>query len=132
MKLMNYEQPTPIQKHSIPISRDGRDVMCCAQTGSGKTMAFLLPAFAGHLKPRKSGHNAKTQAVEPCALVLAPTRELASQIFEEALKIANRSGATCACIYGGAKLRPQLLELADGADLLVATPGRLIDLIERG
>eukprot|EP01137_Pigoraptor_chileana_P025979 Opistho-2@96294 len=136
IKLANYTTPTPVQKYSIPIVGGGRDLMACAQTGSGKTAAFLVPILSQLFKegppppqPRGYGRRAKQF---PDALVLAPTRELASQIYDEARKFAYRSYARPCVVYGGADIGQQLRELERGCHLLVATPGRMIDMIERG
>ena len=131
--LCGYTKPTPVQKYSVPIGVAGRDLMACAQTGSGKTAGFLFPIimsmirYGGHAPPE----NARRR-VYPEALVLAPTRELASQIHEEARRFTYCSGIATVVVYGGAEVREQLKEIDRGADLLVATPGRLVDLIERG
>jgi len=131
IRLCKYSNPTPVQKYSIPVTMEGRDVMCCAQTGSGKTAAFLLPLFAARINPEPPWLSENGTCL-PQGLVLAPTRELACQIHVEALKFSNRSNFRSVCVYGGAALKSQLKELALGADLLVATPGRLIDLLTRG
>jgi ATP-dependent RNA helicase DDX3X len=134
INLCGYTTPTPVQKHAIPIAVAGLDVMTCAQTGSGKTAAFLLPLLARKLKVRpvdqKFGED--DSACLPIALVMAPTRELAQQIHGEATKFCNRSPFCTVVVYGGSPLKPQLLELSKGTDLIVATPGRLIDMMERG
>ncbi|CAE8621931.1 unnamed protein product [Polarella glacialis] len=128
-----YERPTPVQKHAIPIVVGGRDLMACAQTGSGKTCAFMVPCIEALLR---SGPPAEVKGrgrppPMPCALVLAPTRELAAQIHEESLKFAYNTGIQSRLIYGGADIREQLRELGKGTDILVATPGRLSDFIGR-
>jgi ATP-dependent RNA helicase DDX3X len=131
--LCGYTKPTPVQKYSVPIGLAGRDLMACAQTGSGKTAGFLFPIIMCML--RNGGQNPPDNSrrrMYPDALVLAPTRELASQIHEEAKKFTYRSGIASVVVYGGADVREQLREIEKGADLLVATPGRLVDLIERG
>lgn len=131
-----YDIPTPVQKYSIPIGLEGRDMMACAQTGSGKTGGFLFPTLAMML--RKGGSEIKEESmgrrpkIYPSALVLAPTRELASQIYDEARKFCYCTGIAPVVIYGGAEVGRQLRELEKGCDMLVATPGRLVDLIERG
>ncbi|KAL0213407.1 hypothetical protein RCL1_007033 [Eukaryota sp. TZLM3-RCL] len=129
-----FEKPTPVQKYSIPVALAKRDLMSCAQTGSGKTAAFLIPVIADlinnpALVSQQFGSRA---ASSPSCLVLAPTRELASQIHNECRKFAYRTGLKSSCIYGGTHIGPQLQELARGCDILVATPGRLIDVCERG
>eukprot|EP00613_Pedinella_sp_CCMP2098_P075128 CAMPEP_0171923748 /NCGR_PEP_ID=MMETSP0993-20121228/22419_1 /TAXON_ID=483369 /ORGANISM="non described non described, Strain CCMP2098" /LENGTH=565 /DNA_ID=CAMNT_0012561849 /DNA_START=29 /DNA_END=1723 /DNA_ORIENTATION=+ len=131
---MGYSVPTPIQKHAVPLALDGRaDLMCCAQTGSGKTCAFLLPSIA--LIATSGGLpllSARETPARPRVLVLAPTRELAIQIQVEAMKLTFGSAYFASVVYGGASARGQLEELAQGVDVLVATPGRLSDFLERG
>jgi ATP-dependent RNA helicase DDX3X len=141
-----YTRPTPVQKHSIPIIQAGRDLMACAQTGSGKTAAFLLPTIDLMLRegpPTIAASGGRTgggggssflnasRKAYPVTLVLAPTRELASQIFEESRKFCFKTGIRPVVVYGGADVRMQFRELEKGCDLLVATPGRLMDLIDR-
>ena len=121
-----YTTPTPIQARAIPPALAGRDLLGSAQTGTGKTAAFALPLIdrlaAG---PRPAGRRAR-------ALILAPTRELAAQI-EESLRVYGRgAGLRHAIIYGGVKQARQVRQLASGADVVVATPGRLLDLMEQG
>ena len=131
--LMNYTRPTPIQKHAVPLALVGCDLMCCAQTGSGKTFAFLLPVCSalGTGDRRSSAAPGAAQAAPQC-VVMAPTRELASQINLEAEKLTNRSGLRAVVVYGGADQKKQIRELAYGCDIIVATPGRLTDFLERG
>jgi len=132
VKLANYTCPTPVQKWAVPIIHAGRDIMSCAQTGSGKTAAFLMPMLSQIFhNPGKitKGHQRRTY---PLALVLSPTRELASQIYTEARKFAYRSKVRPCVIYGGADSGEQMRELSRGCHLLVATPGRLVDFLERG
>lgn len=134
-QLCGYAKPTPVQKYSCPIGDAGRDLMACAQTGSGKTAGFLFPIIMAMLRnggrepPEGAGGRRR---VYPEALVLAPTRELAQQIHEEGRRFTYRTGIASVVIYGGAEVREQLRQLGRGCDLLVATPGRLVDLIERG
>ena len=131
LKLAQYSSPTPVQKYSIPIVTAGRDLMACAQTGSGKTAAFLFPILSQTFKhgvaPRRK--NVYAQTVYPTALILAPTRELAMQIHEEARKFCYRSWVIPQVCYGGQPIGNQVRELSRGCDLLVATPGRLVDLM---
>lgn len=126
-----YTKPTPVQRYSIPIGMAGRDLMACAQTGSGKTAAFCFPIIASALRsdfqPGPRGRK-----VFPIALVLSPTRELSSQIYDEARKFCYQTGIRPVVVYGGAPPAQQLRELERGCDFLVATPGRLIDIMERG
>jgi ATP-dependent RNA helicase DDX3X len=132
--LSGYVKPTPVQKYSIPIGLSGGDMMACAQTGSGKTAGFLFPVITSMLKSGalQPPGGASHRSMYPTALVLAPTRELASQIYDEALKFCYCTGIRPVVVYGGANIANQMRELERGADLLVATPGRLVDLIERG
>ncbi|KAK0728157.1 P-loop containing nucleoside triphosphate hydrolase protein [Lasiosphaeria miniovina] len=135
--LARYTVPTPVQKYSIPIVIGGRDLMACAQTGSGKTGGFLFPilsqAFTNGPSPvaAQAGFGRQRKAY-PTSLILAPTRELVSQIHEESRKFAYRSWVRPCVVYGGADIGSQLRQIERGCDLLVATPGRLVDLIERG
>jgi ATP-dependent RNA helicase DDX3X len=133
VQLCGFSKPTPVQKYSIPIGTAGRDLMACAQTGSGKTAGFLFPIIMCMLRnggsPPPSDGRRRTY---PTALCLAPTRELASQIHSESRKFTYTTGIATVVVYGGADVRNQLRELERGCDLLIATPGRLVDLIERG
>ncbi|KAF2863647.1 DEAD-domain-containing protein [Piedraia hortae CBS 480.64] len=138
INLAGYKMPTPVQKYSIPIVMNGRDLMACAQTGSGKTGGFLFPILSQAYQrgpsgnaPQQSGFGRQRKA-HPTSLILAPTRELASQIYDEARKFAYRSWVRPCVVYGGADIGSQLRQIERGCDLLVATPGRLVDLIERG
>ncbi|KAK9273856.1 hypothetical protein L1049_018668 [Liquidambar formosana] len=127
-----YVKPTPVQRHAIPISLAGRDLMACAQTGSGKTAAFCFPVISGIMKGQfvqRPPRGART--VYPIALILSPTRELSCQIHEEARKFSYQTGVKVVVAYGGAPIHQQLRELERGVDILVATPGRLVDLLER-
>ncbi|XP_017058487.1 ATP-dependent RNA helicase bel isoform X1 [Drosophila ficusphila] len=135
--LARYDKPTPVQKHAIPIIINGRDLMACAQTGSGKTAAFLVPILNqmyehGYVAPPQSNRQYSRRKQYPLGLVLAPTRELATQIFEEAKKFAYRSRMRPAVLYGGNNTIEQMRELDRGCHLIVATPGRLEDMISRG
>ncbi|KAJ3591904.1 hypothetical protein NHX12_007034 [Muraenolepis orangiensis] len=142
--LSRYTRPTPVQKYAIPIIKSKRDLMACAQTGSGKTAAFLLPVLSQIFSEgpgealqaaKNGGHdNGKygRRKQFPIALVLAPTRELALQIYEEARKVAYRSKVRPCVVYGGADIGQQIRDLERGCHLLVATPGRLVDMMERG
>ncbi|QSZ29774.1 hypothetical protein DSL72_004291 [Monilinia vaccinii-corymbosi] len=139
IELAHYKVPTPVQKYSIPIVMGGRDLMACAQTGSGKTGGFLFPilsqAFQTGPSPvpaNAAGSFGRTRKAYPTSLILAPTRELVSQIYDESRKFAYRSWVRPCVVYGGADIGSQLRQMERGCDLLVATPGRLVDLIERG
>lgn len=140
IKLARYTTPTPVQKYSIPIIALGRDLMGCAQTGSGKTGGFLFPILSAlftHGPPPPpaemlNGAGFGRRKAFPTTLILAPTRELVSQIHEEARKFTYRSWVKPAVVYGGADIGQQLRSVERGCDMLSATPGRLVDLIERG
>lgn len=130
-----YVKPTPVQRYAIPISLSGRDLMACAQTGSGKTAAFCFPIISRIVRNMSvhadNGHYRGGWVACPLALILSPTRELSCQIHEEANKFCYQTGVRVAVVYGGAPAASQLRDLGKGVDILVATPGRLIDLIER-
>ncbi|XVF88391.1 hypothetical protein PTKIN_Ptkin19aG0047400 [Pterospermum kingtungense] len=127
-----YLKPTPIQRHAIPIAVAGRDLMACAQTGSGKTAAFCFPIISGVLKDLLLLTSRSEGPVAcPLALILAPTRELSRQIHEEAKKFAYRTRVKIVVAYGGTPISQQFRSLEKGVDILVATPGRLVDMIER-
>ncbi|KAK9673706.1 hypothetical protein RND81_12G185100 [Saponaria officinalis] len=119
-----FSAPTPIQAQSWPIAMQGRDIVAIAKTGSGKTLGYLLPGFM-HLKRLNN-----SSQMGPTVLVLSPTRELATQIQDEAVKFGRSSRISCTCLYGGAPKGPQLRELERGVDIVVATPGRLNDILE--
>ncbi|XP_059619224.1 ATP-dependent RNA helicase vasa [Phlebotomus argentipes] len=121
-----YTTPTPIQKHSIPIIMAGRDLMGCAQTGSGKTAAFLLPIINTLLTD-----NRDVTMGQPHVLIITPTRELCIQICEQAHKFAHKSYIRVQKIYGGTATRHQGDLLKNGVHILVATPGRLLDFVKR-
>ncbi|KAH0448131.1 hypothetical protein IEQ34_021931 [Dendrobium chrysotoxum] len=129
-----YVKPTPVQRYAIPISLAGRDLMACAQTGSGKTAAFCFPIISEIMRsspPLKNGRNQGGRLACPQALILSPTRELSCQIHDEAKKFSYQTGVRVGVVYGGAPAFLQLRNLEKGVDILVATPGRLMDLIER-
>ncbi|XP_038701054.1 DEAD-box ATP-dependent RNA helicase 52-like isoform X2 [Tripterygium wilfordii] len=132
IKRCKYVRPTPIQRHAIPIAVAGRDLMACAQTGSGKTAAFCFPIISGILKNQGMVLGRWNQVAYPTALILSPTRELASQIQDEAKKFAYETSIKIAVVYGGAPIMQQFRNLDKGVDILVAAPGRLIDMVERG
>ena len=118
IKELGFVRPTPIQADAIPPGMEGRDVLACAQTGSGKTAAFLLPILHKLIdKPRGTTR----------ALVLAPTRELAAQILEDLNDLAVHTPITGASIFGGVGMGPQEHAFRSGVDILIATPGRLLD-----
>ncbi|KAH0785023.1 DEAD-box ATP-dependent RNA helicase 37-like [Histomonas meleagridis] len=119
---MGYKSPTAVQKFSIPYVLSGRDVLVTSQTGSGKTAAYMLPVLT-QLQTTKESR-------DPCILVLAPTRELALQIQDETLKFSKFTNYKTVCVFGGEPIYHQLPLLRNGCDILIATPGRLIDIIE--
>lgn len=129
LKKMNFEKMTPIQKNVIPIITEGNDVMACSQTGSGKTIAFLSPIVNKMLKDGPPNVNIENFPSAPVALILIPTRELAEQIYKEARKLLHQTGVLITKIYGGVPHDSQIRELKEGTDILVATPGRLIDFL---
>lgn len=124
VKREGYTTPTAIQHQSIPHILDGKDLFGCAQTGTGKTAAFALPILQMILLEQASG---RKQGIR--ALVLAPTRELAIQIHENFRSYASGTGIRTACIYGGVPQHTQVNRLKQGVDVLIATPGRLLDLV---
>jgi ATP-dependent RNA helicase RhlE len=125
---MGYSEPTPIQEHAIPRVLAGRDVVGCAQTGTGKTAAFVLPILQNMSAPMivdgKKAH--------PTALVVTPTRELCGQIEEVGETLATYSGRRVVAVFGGVPYDPQAKRIRKGVDLLVATPGRLLDMLRQG
>ncbi|HSM61317.1 MAG TPA: DEAD/DEAH box helicase [Longimicrobiales bacterium] len=120
---LGFVRPTPIQVQAIPHALEGRDVLASAATGSGKTAAFLLPILH-RLVDRPRGTTR--------ALVLAPTRELALQILEDVRGLARHTGVKAAAVHGGVGMAPQEAALRGGTDVVVATPGRLLDHFRRG
>jgi len=125
-----YDVPTPVQKYAIPAVAAGADVMVTAQTGSGKTAAFLIPIIATAL--REGPVELKEGPVPVTSIVMAPTRELCQQIADEARRLVFKTDAKVVAIYGGAPAQPQLRQLAEGPEIVIATPGRLVDFLKRG
>lgn len=122
-----YETPSPIQQQAIPHILDGHDMFGCAQTGTGKTAAFALPILQLLDRDRKPGAKREIKA-----LILAPTRELASQISENFTAYGTHLGFSHAVIFGGVSQFHQVAALKKGIDILIATPGRLLDLMQQG
>ncbi|WP_206214500.1 DEAD/DEAH box helicase [Adlercreutzia sp. ZJ242] len=122
---LGYENPTPVQEQAIPVVLEGRDLIAAASTGTGKTAAFLLPLLSN--LPR-AGRGKRA----PRVLVVTPTRELAQQIAFTCIKVARATGHFATTVYGGTPYAPQIREIKGGTDVLIATPGRLCDLMERG
>lgn len=123
-----YSQPTPIQEQSIPILLDRKDLLGCAQTGTGKTAAFSIPIIQ-HIHNSKTHENGRRKIT---ALIVTPTRELAIQIGENCSKYAKHTHVKNTVIFGGVKQGAQTNALRNGVDILVATPGRLLDLMNQG
>ncbi|KAJ6496594.1 P-loop containing nucleoside triphosphate hydrolase protein [Mycena vitilis] len=126
---IGYKEPSAIQRQAIPIGLQNRDIIGIAETGSGKTAAFVIPmlAFIENLAPFTDDN----RHLGPYALILAPTRELAQQIESEARKFATPLGFKCVSIVGGRAVEEQQFNLREGAEIIIATPGRLKDVIER-
>ncbi len=120
-----YETPTPIQQQAVPAVIAGKDLMAAAQTGTGKTAGFTLPILENLSKGKKAGHN------QVRALVLTPTRELAAQVAENVRLYGQYLSLKSAVVFGGVKINPQMQKLRGGVDILVATPGRLLDLYQQ-
>jgi len=131
VKKAKYKKPTPVQKGAIPVILAKRDLMACAQTGSGKTAAFLLPIISNLLESQVE-NNAGSSEQKPQCVIMTPTRELAIQIWEQGRKFAQGSNIKCAIAYGGTSVGYQLRALERGCNILVATPGRLLDFVEKG
>ncbi|KAI8590310.1 P-loop containing nucleoside triphosphate hydrolase protein [Geranomyces variabilis] len=135
-ELASYKTPTPVQRYALPLIYAGRDVLASAQTGSGKTAAFLLPIISNLYFDGPSPCTIDRHPVAaPTALILSPTRELATQTHKEALKFTYRSFVKCGVIYGGVQggeAQAQYRAMEAGCHILVATVGKLIDFIKRG
>ncbi len=123
-----YTHPTPIQSAAIPVILAQQDVMAGAQTGTGKTAAFALPILQQLCMTHCTTQNRRPVR----ALVLTPTRELAQQVYQSLANYGKHSPLKTALVYGGASINTQIAELTAGVDILVATPGRLLDLVQRG
>jgi ATP-dependent RNA helicase RhlE len=124
-----YTEATPIQQKAIPPILAGRDVLASAQTGTGKTAAFLLPVLQ---RLNAADRGGKRKAPKPRALVLTPTRELAAQVMSNARDYGRHLPLRSTAIYGGVSINPQIGELRRGVDIVVATPGRLLDHLQQG
>ncbi|CAD5221535.1 unnamed protein product [Bursaphelenchus okinawaensis] len=121
---LNYQKPTSIQAQAVPAILSGRDVIGIAKTGSGKTLAFLLPMFR-HILDQEP----LDEMDGPIGIVLSPTRELAMQTYKEARKFATPLGLRVVCVYGGVGISDQIADLKKGAEIIVCTPGRMIDML---
>lgn len=126
---VGYDEPSPIQRQAIPIGLMNRDQIGIAETGSGKTAAFVVPmlAYISRLPPLSDENRYRG----PYALVLAPTRELAQQIESETNKFTKLLGYKCVSIVGGRAIEEQQFNMRFGAEIVIATPGRLVDCLER-
>ncbi|XP_011645644.1 ATP-dependent RNA helicase vasa [Pogonomyrmex barbatus] len=131
IKKSGYTKPTPVQKYAIPIIMNGRDLMACAQTGSGKTAAFAVPIIHNLLEDPRDLIKTNTSC-EPHVIVVSPTRELTSQIHQQFRKFALGSIIRTELVYGGTSVSHQTHKVLNGCHILVATPGRLLDFMERG
>jgi len=120
---LGYEEPTPIQAQAIPVVLDGRDLIGLAQTGTGKTAAFVLPVLHRLLQGPRNGVR---------ALIISPTRELAEQTADVFSRLSRHTGLTCAAVYGGVSMFQQNNRLEQGIDIVVACPGRLLDHLWKG
>lgn len=124
LSTLNIVTPTPVQEKSIPHVLEGKDLLAAAQTGTGKTAAFGLPIIQSVQQEKLNG--------TPKALILVPTRELAQQVFESLSQYASQTELRIVCVYGGTSIGVQKKKLEDGADILIATPGRLLDHLFNG
>lgn len=119
---IGYTEPSPIQIHAIPKVLAGKDVLASAQTGTGKTASFVLPIL------QKLSTMPRAKSNRACALILTPTRELAKQVHDSLLEYGRHLSLRSAVVFGGVKINPQMMKLRSGVEILVATPGRLLDL----
>ena len=124
LSTLNIVTPTPVQEKSIPHVLEGKNLLAAAQTGTGKTAAFGLPIIQSVQQEKLNG--------TPKALILVPTRELAQQVFESLSQYASQTALRIVCVYGGTSIGVQKKKLEDGADILIATPGRLLDHLFNG
>ena len=118
----NYQHPTPVQEQAIPAVLKQRDIMAAAQTGTGKTAAFTLPMLD------LLAQGSKPQANQARSLILTPTRELAAQVAQNVTQYSKHLPLRSTVVFGGVKINPQMMTLRRGVDVLIATPGRLLDL----
>jgi ATP-dependent RNA helicase RhlE len=120
---MGFEAPTPVQREAVPLALAGGDLIATAETGSGKTAAFLLPL----IQRLQGGRNGRTRA-----LILSPTREIAAQTAEQSVALTRGTALRTVAVYGGVSMDRQRQALRAGCEIVVATPGRLLDLYRRG
>lgn len=123
---LGYKEPSPIQDQAIPQILSGKDVLASAQTGTGKTASFVLPLL------QKLSSKPRAKSNRTYALILTPTRELANQVHESILQYGRHLSLRSAVVFGGVKINPQMMRLRSGVEILVATPGRLLDLHQQG
>ncbi|MCO4814293.1 MAG: DEAD/DEAH box helicase [Flavobacteriales bacterium] len=128
LEKLGYSEPTPIQQQAIPLALQGKDILGCAQTGTGKTAAFSIPLL--QLISKSRNDNSSKRPIK--ALILTPTRELAAQIADSIRDYGKGLGLKHVVIFGGVSQGPQVQRLREGVDILVATPGRLLDLMNQG
>ena len=136
LQKLKFDKLTPIQSYGIPVVMADKDMVGIAKTGSGKTLAFMLPCIQ-HSKKFKQEYVAKNgtyynNSKSPVAVVLSPTRELTNQIYESSVAFAKEGKCMIRCVYGGRSIETQAAGLERGADILIGTPGRIIDLVDRG
>lgn len=124
LKKLGFEKPTPIQAQAIPAVMSGRDLIGIAKTGSGKTLAFLLPMFR-HILDQPP----LEETDGPIAIIMTPTRELCMQIGKDIKKFTKSLNLHAVCVYGGTGISEQIAELKRGAEVIVCTPGRMIDML---
>jgi len=125
VKEKGYQEPSPIQEKAIPLILNGRDILASAQTGTGKTAGFTLPLL------QRLSSNSSNGIRNIRALILTPTRELAAQIYDNVLEYSKHLNLRSTVIFGGVNQRPQVATLRQGVDVLIATPGRLLDLVNQ-
>ena len=123
---VGYTNPTKIQSEAIPIILENKDLLASSNTGTGKTAAFSLPIISKTIKLKKQQNQNKAE--NPYALIIAPTRELVQQIFDNFKLFGKKSFLRYTCVYGGINKKLQIKILKEGCDILIATPGRLLDL----
>src|SRR3546814_6989958 len=126
LETLGYQTPTPVQAQAMPAVLAGRDLRAAAQTGTGKTAGFAVP-----LLQLLTTEGPKVSANSVRALILVPTRELAEQVHESVRQYAQNLPLSTYAVYGGVSINPQMMKLRKGVDLLVATPGRLLDLFRQ-
>lgn len=132
VQALGYAEMTPIQKWAMPAIMMGQDIIGCAQTGSGKTAAFLLPILQAIMKTDLETHDPNSDCQNPYCLIISPTRELANQLYTQSEMLSRDSIVACRVLYGQVSVAHQKSKISQGCHVLVATPGRLRDFVERG